>query len=82
VQTGAQRISVEAKKYWQKAFSGIHVISPAIFSLMKMTGKFSMVDTYLELAKSQVINAFDHNNSKFIDVGKSESIVKAEGLFR
>jgi NDP-sugar pyrophosphorylase family protein len=82
VQTGAQRISVEAKKYWQKAFSGIHVISPAIFSLMRMTGKFSMVDVYLELAKSQVISAFDHNNSKFIDVGKPESILKAEGLFR
>jgi N-acetyl-alpha-D-muramate 1-phosphate uridylyltransferase len=82
VQTGAQRISVEAKKYWQKAFSGIHVISPTIFPLMRMTGKFSMVDAYLELAKSQVINSFDHNNSKFIDVGKPESILKAEKLFK
>lgn len=81
VQSGAQRISVEARKYRQKAFSGIHVIGPAIFSLMRMTGKFSMVDVYLELAKSQVIEAFDHNNSKFIDVGKQESILKAEKMF-
>ena len=46
-----------------------------------MEGKFSMVDVYLELAKTQVIAAFDHSDSKFIDVGKQESILKAEGMF-
>ena len=48
---------------------------------MYMDGKFSMVDLYLELAKAHPIIAFDHNNSKFIDVGKPESIMKAEKLF-
>ena len=79
--TGEQRMSRESKKYIQKAFSGIHIISPEIFLLMKGTGKFSIVDEYLELAKTQTISSFDHSNTKFIDVGKPESILRAEELF-
>ena len=79
--TGEQKISREATKYYSKAFSGIHVISPKIFSLIKMEGKFSMVDAYLEIAKAHAITAFDHSNTKFIDVGKPKSIAKAEELF-
>jgi len=81
VKTGEQKISRESKKYKQKAFSGIQVISPLIFSLMKMSGKFSIVDVYLELAKTHTICAFDHSNSKFMDVGKPESILKAAQMF-
>jgi len=80
--TGERKISRESKNYISKAFSGIHIISPKIFSLIKMEGKFSMVDVYLELAKTHDITAFDHSDSKFIDVGKPESILKAENLFR
>ena len=80
--TGEQKMSREASKISQKAFSGIHIISPEIFSLMKNEGKFSMVDVYLDLAKNHAITAFDHSNTKFIDVGKPESLLKAEGLFR
>jgi len=79
--TGEQKISREANKFYLKAFSGIHVISPKIFSLIKMEGKFSMVDVYLEIAKAHTITAFDHSNTKFIDVGKPKSIAKAEELF-
>ncbi|MEO5649197.1 MAG: sugar phosphate nucleotidyltransferase [Ginsengibacter sp.] len=82
IRTGEQKMSREAEKMVQKAFSGIHIISPKIFTLIKMKGKFSMVDVYLELAKTQMISAFDHSGSKFIDAGKPESILKAEKLFR
>ena len=80
--TGERKIKRESKIYIQKAFSGIHIISPRIFPLIKMKGKFSMVDVYLELAKTQMIDAFDHSGSKFIDVGKPESILKAEKIFK
>ena len=46
-----------------------------------MEGKISMVNVYLELAKANIIKAFDHSGSKFIDVGKPESILKAEEMF-
>ncbi len=81
VKTGEKKISRQSEKYFQKAFSGIHVISPKIFSLIKMEGKFSMVDLYLQLAKSHDIAAFNHSDSKFIDVGKPESILRAEKMF-
>jgi MurNAc alpha-1-phosphate uridylyltransferase len=86
--TGEQKISREAVSYSEKAFSGIHVISPEIFSLIKISAlppgigdKFSMVDVYLEFAKTHAISAFDHSNTKFIDIGKPENIAKAEKLF-
>lgn len=79
--TGEEKISRAADQYFSKAFSGIHIISPHIFPLISFTGKFSMVDVYLELAKDNAINAFDHTGSKFIDVGKPGSIGEAEKMF-
>lgn len=64
-----------------KAFSGIHVIDPAIFDLMRLDGKFSTVDLYLDLAASQIIRGYDHSDSKLIDVGKPASAEEAERLF-
>ncbi len=79
--TNEQKISRESNKLIQKAFSGIQIVSSKIFPLINMKGKFSLVDLYLQLAKTQHITAFDHSNSKFIDVGKPESIAKAEEIF-
>lgn len=65
-----------------KAFSGIHVISTEIFSLIKQTEiKFSMIDVYLSLCAEHNIISFDHSNTKFIDVGKPESLQQASRLF-
>jgi MurNAc alpha-1-phosphate uridylyltransferase len=81
IETGVDKISKQAARYYQKAFSGIHVINNRIFSLMHNEGKFSMIDVYLEAAKTQIIKSFDHSKSKFIDVGKPDRIIKAETIF-
>ena len=81
VKTGEQKISRSAAKFDSKAFSGIHVISPAMLPMIKLEGKFSMIDVYLEMAKTQLIGEYDHSNTKFIDVGKPASILKAAALF-
>lgn len=65
-----------------KAFSGIHIIEPKIFSYIKQQGKFSIVDVYLDLMNDHTIKSFDHSESRFIDVGKPGSIEVAEGLFK
>jgi len=80
-ETGAERISRNAETFYQWAFSGIHIISSRIFSVMRQEGKFSMVDVYLEAAKTEIIKSFDNSAGKFIDVGKPESIAKAEEIF-
>lgn len=79
--TGEEKIVIPENILIEKAFSGIHVINSSIFSLMQQEGKFSMVDVYLSLAANNEINCYDHSGAKLLDVGKPESIVKAEGLF-
>ena len=81
VTTGEEKISRPAATFMQKAFSGIHVINPAMMPMIHQEGKFSMVEVYLQLAKTQPIRAFDHSGSRFIDVGKPDSVAKAEQLF-
>lgn len=81
VNTGEQRISLDAANFFPKAFSGIHIIRPEIFSVIKRTGKFSMVDVYLDLANRKVISSFDHTGNKFADVGTVESLARASRIF-
>jgi NDP-sugar pyrophosphorylase family protein len=83
VNTQEEKITRPSTALEPKAFSGIHVISTEIFSWMKLPEtRFSMVDLYLSLCGGHDILSFDHSNSKFIDVGNQESLVKAETLFR
>jgi len=82
IKTGEEKISRETADKFPKAFSGVHIIDPRIFSLTIQRGKFSMVDVYLSLAGSEIIKSFDHSTSKLIDVGKPESVAIAENLFK
>ena len=81
VKTGEEKIVRDAQPLYQKAFSGIHVINRSMLELIGQEGKFSMVDVYLSLAKDHIIRAFDHTGTHLIDVGKPESIEKAEKIF-
>ena len=80
--TGEEKIMRTTADKHLRAFSGIHVIDPRIFSLIRQEGKFSMVDVYLSLAKDEIIKSFDHSDTSFIDVGKPEAVSVAEKLFR
>lgn len=62
------------------AFSGIHVIDPKLFNLMKETGKFSITKTYLRLAISEKIIGFEHDADYWADLGTTEKIANAEKM--
>ena len=85
VQTGQERmarvVAAGDPSPVQKAFSGIHVIAPAIFPLIGLQGKFSTVDLYLDLAAQHPIRGFDHSQSRLIDVGKPAAAEEAARLF-
>lgn len=81
VKTGEERVVRKNTPLVRKAFSGIHVINTSLLSLITQTGKFSMVDVYLDLAKDHFISCYDHTGAVLIDVGKPENIQKAEALF-
>jgi mannose-1-phosphate guanylyltransferase len=60
------------------AFSGVHIISPRIFALMKEDGVFSIIASYLRLAaKNEKIIAFRADEYFWRDLGRPESISQA-----
>lgn len=61
------------------AFSGIQVLSPAIFDCMGgMPPKFSMIDLYLKCCTTHDIHAYVPTNYRMLDVGKIDTIQDAE----
>ncbi|HTD95011.1 MAG TPA: sugar phosphate nucleotidyltransferase [Chitinophagaceae bacterium] len=79
--TGEERISITGKYLTQKAYSCVVVFEYGVFDLIPFTGKFSLTDLYLALAKKSIISGYDHTGDKWIDVGKTESVALAELLF-
>lgn len=83
VKTGDKIISrYSSPELTQLAFSGIQIVSPAIFNLMKDEGVFSITNTYIELCANHKITGYLHNDSFWMDLGKPESIKKAEGILK
>jgi NDP-sugar pyrophosphorylase family protein len=79
--TGEEKIAIEAKDKFEKAYSGLAIFQPEILDLIPFTGKFSLIDVYLALAPAYKIAGFDHTGEKLIDVGKPESLHLAEQMF-
>ena len=72
----------DEKLHEKLAFSGIHIIQTKMLSLINKTGKFSLVDVYLDLMKTKFIAAYDHSDDLFIDVGKPDSLLTAATMFK
>ncbi len=64
------------------AFSGIQVVDPYIFNLIDLQGKFSIIDFYLKLAAKNMIKAFDHSDSLWMDTGNPDALLKAESYLK
>jgi NDP-sugar pyrophosphorylase family protein len=61
------------------AFSGIHVISPRLFSLMTEEGVFSILAPYLRLAGcGEKILAFRSDEYQWRDLGRLEDVMHAD----
>jgi NDP-sugar pyrophosphorylase family protein len=59
------------------AFSGIHVISPRLFSLMTEDGPFSIITSYLRLAsQGEKILAFRADQYYWRDLGRPENVAQ------
>lgn len=70
----------KCKRY---AFSGIHTFSPTLFQyMMNFPNKFSIIDFYLNICDKIKIHAFHQENLNLIDVGKCDTLAKAETIFK
>jgi NDP-sugar pyrophosphorylase family protein len=56
------------------AFNGIHIINPEIFRFMEEKGRFSIIDTYLRLARTNSIYGYLQPGHAWFDVGKPEQL--------
>jgi len=70
--------NVKEQKLDQIAFSCLHVIDPSIFSLIHEEGCFSIIDTYLRLAKTQKIQGYIDDDSYWLDVGTPAKLKRGE----
>ena len=60
------------------AFSGIHIISPGLFSFMPPAQQpYSIITTYLEAGGKVMVKGFQHDDDFWLDVGKPGAIEEA-----
>lgn len=55
------------------AYSGIHVMDPALFTLFPEEKKFALIPFYLEAARTRRIQLYRHDRDTWTDMGKVES---------
>ncbi|MEN8226900.1 MAG: nucleotidyltransferase family protein [Bacteroidota bacterium] len=55
------------------AFSGIHVMDPAVFKLFPAEKRFSIMPFYLELARSMPIHLYRHDQDSWSEKGRLKS---------
>lgn len=72
----------ESSHYEQLAFNGIHIINPELIKKFPDEKVFSVIKAYLIAAAEDEINAYVCNDIKWLDVGKIDSLSKAEELIK
>jgi len=64
------------------SFSGIHIISNKIFNLISNTGKFSIIEEYINIiSKGHLIKGYIPKNNYWFDIGDSEKLARAKTFF-
>ena len=60
------------------AYSGIYLSSPAFIEKLPFSGRFSIIDAWLEMAKTERIMAWPNTSGYWFDLGTKEKIKAAE----
>ncbi len=82
IKSGEEKISRSCDQPRNFAFSGIQIIEPQLLSLITETGKFSIIDLYLRLAKSEAIYGYHDTSEYWMDCGKPDQLATAEKMMR
>lgn len=83
VKTGERKISQPAIEPKDWAYSGVAVIDPGLFKFLpKDKNVFSIIDVWLEAAKAGDVKNFPHLQANWLDVGKPDTLAKAEKMLR
>lgn len=79
--TGETKIVIPKENLQPFAYSCVVIYQPEIFARIRQKGKFSIMDTYLDLAATHTILGYNHTGDKWVDVGRPESVLIAEKIF-
>ncbi len=80
---GKDKVVRPSSKLQPLAFSGVHVISPRLFTKMTEGGIFSIIDCYLRLAsQGEDIGAFRGDEYYWRDLGRLEQVEQAAEDYR
>jgi NDP-sugar pyrophosphorylase family protein len=82
IKTGEEKISRPCDQPRNFAFSGIQIIETQLLSLITETGKFSIIDLYLRLAKNEAIYGYHDTSEYWMDLGKPDQLAAAEKMIR
>ena len=84
-ETKPEGFSFQERQYKEMAFGGIHVISPSLFRYMESRqweGKFSIIPFYLSVCETACIQGYPLQDRRWFDIGKPETLAKAEEYYR
>ncbi|HEX7412151.1 MAG TPA: nucleotidyltransferase family protein [Bacteroidales bacterium] len=74
------RVTGAVGKLTPMAFSGIHIIDPAIFAFSRKTKPFPIIELYLRLAENYRIGVYIHEPYNWADMGSPDGLKMAEQL--
>ena len=80
VKTDEEKLSRTGRHLKEFAFSGIQIIRPEIFPLITESGKFSLIQLYLRLAKSEEIYGYLDASDLWMDLGKPDQLIEAQKI--
>lgn len=63
------------------AFSGYHIVDPKIFQYANRSGKFSIIDWYLDICRKESIYAYQHQQDIWVDIGTPEKLEQANQIY-
>lgn len=82
IQSGQEKIvGRHERKLSPISFMGIHIISPKLLKLLPPENKFSIIETYVQLAENYSIKTMRCDKCRWLDLGKPEKLKQAEIVF-
>lgn len=72
--TGDRLVVGETSGLLPLAFSGIQVLDPAILTMTKLSGRFSLTTLYLEQARTGRIVGYHDTGKTWMDAGKADDL--------
>ena len=77
METKPTGLRYEEGRYQEYAYSGIQVTTPKILHILPK-GKYSIIDFYLSICHRVNIQCYVEDDLQLLDIGKSESLEKAD----